>query len=77
YLEESLEKGASVQAFGLTSGSGAGQSSGSGALSQIIDTQFSGTVGVLEKAPIGPIRPSGFGGSSGSRGTGPTGPSGS
>ncbi|KAH9325507.1 hypothetical protein KI387_005685, partial [Taxus chinensis] len=50
-------QGASVQTFGLASGSGMGKSSGSGALSQTVSTQFNGTVGAFGTTPIGPIGP--------------------
>ncbi|KAH9326370.1 hypothetical protein KI387_006548, partial [Taxus chinensis] len=61
-----FRKGTSVQNFVLTLGGGTGQSSGGGAPSQTIGTQFSGTMGALGTTPIGPIGPSGFGGSGGS-----------
>lgn len=53
-------QGDSIQAFGLTYGSGTGYNSGSGELSQIASAQFSGTMGTLDMTTIGP---------SGSRGT--------
>ncbi|KAH9308233.1 hypothetical protein KI387_036144, partial [Taxus chinensis] len=66
-----FRQGEIIQAFGLTYKSGRGCNSGSGALSQIVGAQFSGTLGALGTTPTGPSKPSGSSGSGGSRGIGP------